>query len=63
MPPVVPPDIVQVSGSLGHHWGPNSGLPWGTELEHMLGSLGYLQGRYLLATLELPMLHGITPQY
>jgi hypothetical protein len=61
--PIVPPDIAQVTGSFGHHWGPNGGFPQGTELEHMLGHLECPQGHDLLTILELPTSYGTALQY
>jgi hypothetical protein len=37
--PIMPPDTVQITGNLGHHWGPNGGLPQGNGLECMPGHL------------------------
>jgi hypothetical protein len=35
--PIVHPDIIQVTGSLGHPWGPSGGLPQGNGLSMCLG--------------------------
>jgi hypothetical protein len=49
----MPPDIIQVAGSLGYYWGPNGGLPQRNGSEHMLGLLGCPQVCNLLTILEL----------
>jgi hypothetical protein len=60
---IMPPDITQVAGNLGHHLGPSGRLSLENGPEHMPGHLECPQWHDLLTTLELPTLYGTALQY
>jgi hypothetical protein len=59
----MPPDTIQVVGTLGYHWSPSGDLVLGNRPENVLGHLGCLQEHDPLTTSELPTLYGTTLKY
>jgi hypothetical protein len=52
--PITPLDIIQITGNLGHYWGPMEVFFGGKGPKHMLGNIECPQVHDLLTTLELP---------